>query len=728
MKTLRFTVDSALLSEIGEKLVETVHIALAELVKNSYDADATEVSVEFLENDEGRPEIHIVDNGCGMNFKEVEQYWMRIATTNKALRSISTQYGRPKTGAKGIGRFCCRRLGQELRLVTTGKYEKTGKLQETDVEFKWKRFKPGTDVSEIECSGEQQITVKGKTGTTLIIKELAEEWTTRGYNYLKRQLAVLSANRGIKREGYIEDPGFSVFIKAPDFEEGVRDIREDFINAGWGTLKAYLNTKHQAVCELNALEIGRRTITSKMNFKNLNEVSLKIGIFPDRKDQYRDSTIAAQWNIHKILPEWGGVQIKYKGFRVYPYGDDDWLCLDKDRGLRKGAPNEELINIASSLEGVTPARSLIILLSMRSHVGSVEIGPHSEGFKLKASREGFVRSSSFDELKEFVRFAIDWSTIYRDFFIRKRAEKDAGMAREYLEDKLEKEIEPDKIIDSAVHYIKKEIETITDLLPQKEKEKIKQSMSIATDAIIKQELSNKQQLHHLRLIASNSILLLIFSHEVKSLLGSLDLISSLISTLIKKMQPHESTKLKEITAEITGTKKRFNDLLNMTSLLGIDSKKSKVSDIALKERIKQSEKILHLILKRYDIIIDHSEVPNNTLVKNIMEPEVFAIILNILSNSIKSIIAARSEKIIKIKAGKKEGKTSITFMDTGIGLDPAYFEDVFQPFIADPEGRLYDTLENNLNPEDKYIVGSGSGLGLTHLLQLKFLTIYPIKN
>ena len=52
-KTLNFTVDSALLSELGEKLVETVYIALVELVKNSYDADATMVTVKFAEGEEG---------------------------------------------------------------------------------------------------------------------------------------------------------------------------------------------------------------------------------------------------------------------------------------------------------------------------------------------------------------------------------------------------------------------------------------------------------------------------------------------------------------------------------------------------------------------------------------------------------------------------------------------------------------------------------------------------
>ena len=48
MPKLRFSVDSALLSELGEKLVESVHLALLELVKNAYDADATSVTVRML--------------------------------------------------------------------------------------------------------------------------------------------------------------------------------------------------------------------------------------------------------------------------------------------------------------------------------------------------------------------------------------------------------------------------------------------------------------------------------------------------------------------------------------------------------------------------------------------------------------------------------------------------------------------------------------------------------
>src|SRR2546428_1732485 len=99
MAELTFTVDSALLSELGEKLVETAHIALVELVKNAYDADATQTTVKIIPNPDlephitkngssmkivGRragPELHVIDNGSGMTFHDVQKYWMRIATT-----------------------------------------------------------------------------------------------------------------------------------------------------------------------------------------------------------------------------------------------------------------------------------------------------------------------------------------------------------------------------------------------------------------------------------------------------------------------------------------------------------------------------------------------------------------------------------------------------------------------------------------------------------------------
>jgi len=719
MEYLKFTVDSALLRELGEKLVETVYLALVELVKNSYDADATEVKVIFDQNEEGESEIQIIDDGIGMNFEAVQNYWMRIATTIKAEQNISPLYGRPKTGAKGIGRFSCRRLGNKLRLITIGSADnkvKKGsrKFQKTEIEFHWTEFEPGTELTLIKCPGNQYEVESINTGTTLIINGIDEQqWNLRGFNWLKRQLAVLAANRGIKRKRYQEDPGFNIKLIAPDFEGGIRDIREDFLNAGWGTLTAYINKKHQAVCELNALGIGRNIYTSSQTFPNLKDISLEIGIMVDDREQMRDTSVISKGTLKKILEVWGGVQIRFHGFRVYPFGDVDWLGIDRDRGLRKGSPSKELFSFAQTLKGVDPGRSLLNLLSMRNYVGNVEIDANAEGFEMKASREGFISSPAVDELEAFVRFTIDWATIYRDFYLRNKLKKESEEARESLEEIVKEKIDESEVIKKAVHYIQKEVNNIVLSLPPSERKRVEESIDRATDAIIKHDRSNKEELFHLRLIASTSTLLLIFSHEVRSLLGLLEQSKNSLAIIESKLTGNEQKSIKDIRERIFDLKARFEELLNMTALIGVDSRKAKPGQIALRERVVQAENIFQLIINSYEIKLDYDQVPNNIIIKSILEAELYAILLNVLSNSIKSIIAAGGNRKIQITANRENGMNVIRIRDNGLGIDPSFYEEAFIPFIADPEGKLYRNLDNMLNPEDKYIVGTGSGLGLS---------------
>ncbi|MGH7450309.1 MAG: ATP-binding protein, partial [bacterium] len=456
-----FTVDSALLNELGEKLVETVHLALLELVKNAYDADAKEVKIRFKPNPRGGPEIHVIDTGSGMSFEQVQSYWMRIATTNKVANDRSPLYGRPRAGSKGIGRFACRRLGSKLELITVavhnGDHSKgTKKYEKTKVTFDWKKFTPGAEVTTIKCPGSVEISVEEETGTMLIISGAEQdEWSRRGYAYLKRQLAVLVANRGIRRSGYKEDPGFNIILEAPELEGDVNDLREQLISAGWGTLTASVGSDHHAICQLDALGIGKKTIVSKQTFPHLTGVSLNLGIIPISKGQIRKPDVLSLGTMKDILPTWGGVQVRYRGFRVYPYGegDDDWLNIDRDRGRRKGTVEGELSTFAAKLRGVDPQRALLSMLSMKNYIGNAEIDTNATGFELKPNREGFIQSDAVEELKAFVRFAIDWSTIYRDYYIRKRAKEDSETAREYLEEVLEEDIEPGKVVESAISYL-----------------------------------------------------------------------------------------------------------------------------------------------------------------------------------------------------------------------------------------------------------------------------------
>ena len=735
MEKFKFEVDSALLSELGEKLVERVHIALLELVKNSYDADATEVTVKIAPQHSGGPEIHVIDNGTGMTFDAVKKYWMRIATTNKTREDVSSVYGRDRTGSKGIGRFSCRRLGTHLKLITVAKISR-GKCERTEAEFDWLKFEPGTDVTTIECPGIREEVSEQTTGTTLVISGAPKnEWNKQGYNFLQRQLAVLVANRGGRRKGYQDDPGFNAKLEAPELDRDTSgNLRERLIIAGWGTLTAWIDKDGRAVCELDAMKVGKKKITGKQAFPLLSGVSLKVGILVDRKEQLRKKDILSLGMLREhILPKWGGVYVRYRNTRVYPYGEggNDWLDIDRDRGLRRGTLfSDDLVSLARTLKGVDPGRALLQMFSARSYVGDVTIDASNKAFELKANREGFIGEESLKQLKEFVRFAIDWSTIYRAYFVRISAFEEVEEARVSFERVMKKQVNEKDIVENAVEYIQKEAKTVVPLLPRSQQKEFTRSLTTAAQAILKRDKSNQEELQHLRLVASTSTLLLIFSHEVKSFLGSLEENNAALQTIADKVHGPLVEEVQNVRRGLTDAKKRFAELLEMTSLIAVRDKESEPKRLALKTRIEKAIQCFSLITGSYDIAVDIEKVPQSILVGPILEAELFAILLNILSNSIKSIIAAKGDKKIEFVAKSESGTTVLNIRDTGVGLPEKYWEEVFVPFVADPAGTLYQSLEKRLNPEDAYIVGTGSGLGLSivrDILRVRKGSVYFIK-
>lgn len=113
-REIPFTVDAQLLAELGERLVGRSYIALAELIKNSYDADARHCEVVFEQDC-----IIVRDDGHGMTEQEFEARWMRVGTTHKRDERVSPRFHRPLTGSKGIGRLAVQYLAERMTLYTT---------------------------------------------------------------------------------------------------------------------------------------------------------------------------------------------------------------------------------------------------------------------------------------------------------------------------------------------------------------------------------------------------------------------------------------------------------------------------------------------------------------------------------------------------------------------------------------------------------------------------------
>jgi signal transduction histidine kinase len=714
MAKLTFTVDSALLAELGEKLVESVHVALVELVKNAYDADATEVTVRLKPARKGGPEIEIVDNGSGMTFDEVGKYWMRIATTHKRNSNVSPRYGRPRTGEKGIGRFSCRRLGIELHLTSVAGVAHK-KFQRTEVQFNWKDFVPGTEISTIKCDGDTAIVPEGPTGTTLRISgSPIDEWRKRGYDFLKRQFAMLVANRGVKRRGFEPDPGFNLTLEAPGFNESIGNLRDRLLSAGWGDLHIKVDNNGEAHCELSAMRLGRKTVTFPRKLPTLAGVTAKIGIMPIDRAEMRNRDVISKGSLSRILEDWGGVYIRHKGFRVFPYGEPntDWLHIERDRAVRKTALPPILQPFAAKLRGVNPGRALLALLSEKSYIGDVEIDDRASGFEMKASREGFIGDDGIDPLRDLVRFGIDWATMYREYYKSLIAKEESFSARLNLETQLNQRIPSTQVVTAAIRAVETEVKSVANQLATTERQQVLRSLRTATTAIEKHEASNQEELRHLRLVASTSTLLLIFSHEVKSLLTWLEQVSISLARVQRTVPAREAARLLEVTEQFSSVKRRFVDLLSMTSLLSVKATTKPVR-LTLRPRLEKAVGCFDLITKTYDIDIDTEKVGRTVQVPEMLEAELYAVLLNVLSNAIKSVIAAGIRRQIEITAHRDSGDLTINVRDSGIGIDANHYEEAFEPFVADPENRLYRRLASKLNPEDEYIVGTGSGLGLS---------------
>lgn len=132
-KELKIRPYARLLTMLGEQLIKNEQIALAELIKNSHDADADWVKISFTDFglDEKNPDILkilpnskiiIEDNGSGMTSDVIEKSWMNPATPNKRVDSGKEKRSEIKKrviqGEKGIGRFAILKLGRKI-LITT---------------------------------------------------------------------------------------------------------------------------------------------------------------------------------------------------------------------------------------------------------------------------------------------------------------------------------------------------------------------------------------------------------------------------------------------------------------------------------------------------------------------------------------------------------------------------------------------------------------------------------
>ncbi|MBW6488478.1 sensor histidine kinase [Sulfurimonas sp.] len=385
---------------IGKELINNDNVAVMELVKNSYDAGAKEVTVEFknLKNQDRKiHEIIIADDGIGMSKEDILHKWLNLAYSIKRVQNA--QNNRLQAGNKGIGRFSCDRLGKKLDIYT----KKDNKAYHLRID--WEDFENVEDynvqinqipmklkeVSDDEVYQDTAYKI-GKNGTIIQMSYLRTKWVkfkedslfNEVLNYQKF-VSLKSALEKLINKSQVESDNFKIFLKVQEIDDMEEDsynkkINGEIENKFFEKLDFDTTYIHSAISEDGKYIITKLKDRDKVIFKTI-EKNIE---FPDLKgvkiiltylNPYGKVYFKKQMGIRSV--DFGSIYLFINGFRIPPYGDinNDSFGLEvrKSQGVRRNIGNREII-------------------------GRIEIEDRIEQYPIISSREGIVQNESFRQL------------------------------------------------------------------------------------------------------------------------------------------------------------------------------------------------------------------------------------------------------------------------------------------------------------------------------------------
>lgn len=716
---LTFTVDGQLIGELGERLVTRNHVALAELIKNAYDADADSIRLEFheLTDIDGNlvPSIYLEDTGQGMSFADVRRYWMRIATDNKLRDPTSHTYGRPKTGNKGIGRFSCQRLAQQLVLdtVTSNRTEP----RRTRVYFRWADFVAGADLTDVPCEYTRERAPDADSGTSLSLLGLRDEWTQRDFDTLRRSVVQLAYTQEVQRTGFTADPGFSINIHAGQFSHGAGDLLEQVLDAGWGTLRGHVDDQGYLRLFLKGKHLsGGRRFRSHERYPSFVGLRFVVGYLLGR-DSYelnRDPTTLTRQVLGQIR-EHCGVRVYLDNFRVFPYGEpgDDWLRLDRDYAARKASIVDKRVETIADSLGLS-SRDVGLLRPRNDNLlGRVFLyRDQDHSLQVKINREGFVDSPQYQQLITLLRLSIEWMTVHYAYARTEHDRSRAEVAERALKESVGEspaagssgEDSRDTAISVLSEFAFSHARNLND-------QKAESAASRAKEYLERAEEHTRTELSALRSLASTAPLLFTFSHEVSTLIGRLDTHASRLRTLADQIRDDVfAAELQQLATDLTDTRNNFDNLYSLFGLVA-EARRSKPKRIYVRS-------ILDKLVRGARFSTDgsgiHVSIDCDRDLKSprLPESEFVSVAVNLYSNAIKSTLAQGGDRIA-LCAYISDNALFLEVLDTGVGLPKKHRAEVPKPFVSDPAGTIYDRLEGKVGDTVVSSLGRGSGLGLS---------------
>lgn len=640
-----FSITPRIIAHFGEDLIKNESIAILELVKNSYDACATECNVDFYSENRQLKKLTISDNGFGMNADVIKNVWLVIGTDYKKNTQMS-QCGRFPLGEKGVGRLGVHKLGKKITL-----YSKRSDYKEVELSIDWTELESAKNISDFNVSVVENDIHKfyknGITGTTIIIEELKSKWDRRQIRQVYRNLLSLNSPFADKNDS------FAVNITSNEnLFEGLPNLQDIVENGGlyfgssvlkgnkiqefkyefrpWSSLDKIqkrivkttnLNEEELYLKGLKEEEGRKRPVEYEIDLDEFKIGEVRFDIIIFEKDAAIFNFVNTEKrSINEYLAENGGIRVYRDNVRVYDYGerDNDWLGIDLKRVSRVGG------NVSNNIV-----------------LGYVRLKrSESIGLREKTNREGFIEDENYNAFVDAISYVLN-------IFVRERNVDKARLTTLYKTHKVAEPVLSD--LEEVVKIVNERVEK------EEDRKEILRYLSRINDQYreVKEVLIKS---------ANAGLNLSVVIHEIEKL----------VTALLGHAKKGEKEQIIDISERLEKIVRGYTAMI----------RKSAIGE-------KMLSGIVQIAVENYDFRFSdhHISVYHNykdsQLKGFLAEAESISVLTNLLDNSIFWLCYARKEdrKISIYITDQINGYNSIVVSDNGpgfnIGTDVAV-----QPFIS----------------------------------------------
>lgn len=403
-----FKPRARLLLQLGEQLIRNESIAVLELVKNAYDADASMVKIEMKNIDEPEKGIVIIeDDGIGMDMDIIQNVWLEPGTDYKEKLKVDnnkykSKFNRIPLGEKGIGRFAVHKLGKKIEIISRKENSK-----EVYLFMDWNLINKTQYLEDVKIEVEQRVPeiFKGNmTGTKIVIRNLQTAWTKNMVRDLYRSLISICSpfdspdsfkiNFAIDKEEWLKGllklddiQEYALFKVEVEMEGGeIKTFKYEF--TPWTTMQKLssriITEKDKPVKDLIKMVDKDKNPIDLSKFK-IGKVIFKAMIF-DRDSRILSLGVQDKKGLKEYLDINGGVRVYRDGIRIYDYGEpgNDWLNLDIRR-----------VNIPT------------VRISNNIIIGAIHLNSSdSQDLIEKTNREGFIENEAYDILRSAIIYTL----------------------------------------------------------------------------------------------------------------------------------------------------------------------------------------------------------------------------------------------------------------------------------------------------------------------------------